>query len=76
MGLVERGSESLTEAEGEDDFAISKVGGDLGDAPFAWCRAGLDLSRRKAGGKASEALGGSAEDGHGVLAVKVAGVRV
>ena len=29
MGLVERGSESLAEAEGEDDFAVGEVRGDL-----------------------------------------------
>ncbi len=81
VGLVERGGEGLTEAEGEDDLAVGKVGDDLGDAPFARGGRGADLSCGEAGGEGAKAIGGGGEDrdgivADGVLAVQVAGVRV
>ncbi len=49
VGLGERGSERLTETEGEDHFAVGEVSGDFADAPFAWSGAGIDV----AGGEGS-----------------------
>jgi hypothetical protein len=76
VGLGERGSESLAESEGEDDFAVGEVGDDVADAPLARGGGSIDLSAGETGGEGLEALGGRGEDGDGVLTVEIAGVRV
>ena len=76
VGLVERGREGLTETEGEDEFAVGEVGGDVADAPLARGRWGVDLSSGEIRGEGADALGCGGEDRDGILAVKEAGVRV
>jgi len=69
VGLVERGGEGLAETEGEDDFAVGQVGGDLADAPLAWDGVGVDLGGGEVRGEGVETLRGGGEDGDGVLTV-------
>ena len=76
VGLTEGGGQGLAKAEGEDDLAVGKVGGDLADAPFAGGRVSVDIGDSEVRGEGSEAVGGTAEDGNGVLTVEVAGVRI
>jgi hypothetical protein len=76
VGLAEGGGQGLTEAEGEDDFAVGEVGGDLADAPFTRGGVSVDLGGGEVCGEGSEAVGGTAEDGNGVLTVEVAGVWI
>jgi hypothetical protein len=76
VGLVERGGESLAEAEREDHFAVGQVSDNVADAPFAWGWWSVDLGAVQGGGECLDALGGGGEDGDRVLAVQEAGVRV
>jgi len=76
VGLAGRGGEGLAETEGEDDFAVGEVRGDLADAPLVGGRLGDDLGAGKAGGDGVETLGRRGQDGDGVLAVKITGVGV
>jgi hypothetical protein len=76
VGLAERGGEGLAEAEGEDHLAVSEVGDDFSNAPFAGRRAGVDLGRREAGGEGVDPLGGCVEDRDWVSAAEVDGVRI
>lgn len=62
--------ERLTEAEGEDQFAVGEVGDDLADAPFAGCWRLVDLCAGEMGGEVAEAVGCGGEDGDRVLAVE------
>ena len=74
--LVERGSESLTEAKRENNLAIGEVGGDVRDAPFARGGGGTDLRGGEAGGEGADALGCGSENGNRILAVEELGVRI
>ena len=56
--LIERGCESLAEAEGKNDLAVGEVGDDVADAPLAWGRRSIDLGTGEIGGERLEALGG------------------
>ena len=76
VGLAGRGGEGLAEAEGEDDFAVGEVRGDLADAPLAGGRMGGDLGAGEAGGEGVETLGRCGQNGDRILAVKIAGVGV
>ena len=76
VGLAERRSESLAQAKREDDFAIGEMGDDVADAPLAWGGGSVDLSASESGGEGLETLGGSGEDGDGVLTVQVGRVGV
>jgi hypothetical protein len=76
VGLVEGGGEGLAETEGKDDLAVGEVGGDLADAPLAGGGVGVDLGFGEAGGEGAEMPGGGGEDGEGIAASKVTGVRV
>ena len=76
VGLVERGSEGLAEAEGEDDFAVGQMRDDFADAPLARGGGSIDPCAGEAGGESLETFGGGGQDGDGVLAVQVAGVGV
>ena len=76
VGLVERRSEGLAEAEAEDDLAVCQVRGDFADAPLTRGGGSIDLRTGEAGGEGLEALGGGGKDGDRVLTVQVAGVGV
>jgi hypothetical protein len=76
VGLVERGCEGLTEAEGKDDFAVGEVGDDVADAPLAWGGGNIDLGTGEIGGEGLETFGGGGEDRDWVLAVQVGRVGV
>jgi hypothetical protein len=76
VGLVEMRRESLAEAEGEDDLAVGEVGGDLADAPFARGGAGIDLGVGQACGEGAEARDGGVQDGEGLLAAEINGIRI
>jgi hypothetical protein len=74
--LIERRSEGLAEAEGEDNFAVGEMGGDIADAPSARGRGSIDLGAGEIGGEGAEALRGAGEDRDRVLTIKIAGVGV
>lgn len=76
VGLVELGSESLAEAEGEDDFAVGEVGGYFADAPFARGGTGVDLSVGETGGEGADVRGGGFENRDRFFALEVDGVRI
>jgi len=74
--LIERGCESLAEAEGEDDLAVGEVGDDVADAPLAWGRRSINLGTGEIGGEGLETLGGGGENRDRVLTVQVGRVGV
>ena len=76
VGLIEFGSESLSEAEGKDDFAVRQVGGYFANAPFSWSGAGVDLSVGEAGGEGADARSGGFKNRDRFFALEVDGVRI
>lgn len=62
--------ERLTEAEGEDEFAVGEVGEDLSDAPFAGGGRLVELRAGEWGGEFAQIFDCGGEDRDGVLAAK------
>jgi hypothetical protein len=76
VGLVERGGESLAEAEGKNNLAVGEVGCDIRYAPFAGSGRGIDLPGGQAGGERTNALCCGGQDRNGILAVQELGIRI
>ena len=71
VGLVGWGSEGLAQSEGKDEFAVSQVGDDVADAPFAGRGWVINLCAGETSGEGVKSFGGAGKDGDGVVAVKI-----
>src|SRR5580765_3332633 len=69
-------SERLAQAEGEDEFAVGKVGNDLADGPLAGSRLAASLLKSQRRGEGAKTLGSRRDDSNWVLPAEVRCVRV
>ncbi len=76
VGLGQGGRQGLAETEGENNFAVGQVGGDLADAPLAWVGSQVDLIFGESCRQGADTAGCCGYDRDRILAVEIACVWI